>query len=240
MLNQQAPLPVEREHSGFLHVHSIFNTIQGEGPFSGEAATFIRLYGCNLQCPWCDTDYTSKAELCSPLALADEVLNNYQMPRKVPNPLVVITGGEPFRQNITPIVKLLAGMDFRVQIESNGTLYPGDDFPWSNRLVTVVVSPKTGKIHPTTARKAHVYKYVLSWDAVASDGLPETALSHTLGRHDRVARPPADWEGPIFLNPMDAQDEITNMENMKAVVRSVMTFQRFRMGIQLHKHARLP
>ena len=39
-------------------VHSIFPTIQGEGPFVGQPAIFIRLAGCNLQCPACDTDYT--------------------------------------------------------------------------------------------------------------------------------------------------------------------------------------
>ena len=45
-----------------LEVVDLWQTIQGEGPFAGMRAIFIRLAGCNLQCPFCDTDYTSKRE----------------------------------------------------------------------------------------------------------------------------------------------------------------------------------
>ena len=51
--NTQEPEKIDRDRH--LDVHSIFHTIQGEGPYCGHPAVFIRLAGCNLQCPGCDT-----------------------------------------------------------------------------------------------------------------------------------------------------------------------------------------
>lgn len=237
MLNDQTPLSVDRDPDGFLNVHSVFQTIQGEGPFTGYPATFIRLFGCNLQCPFCDTDYTSEKHRLSPSKLVDSLPPRQDLHMR---PLVVITGGEPFRQNITPLVLKLLTRGWIVQIESNGVLYPGDDFPWDHPHLTVVISPKTGKIHPETAARADVYKYVLSHDAVAPDGLPETALAHPLGKASTVARPPEGWRGPIYLNPMDAQDEQVNRLNLEAVAHSVLDHERYIMGVQVHKFLGLP
>ena len=68
--------PVEKtwhDPLGVLKVHSIFNTIQGEGPLAGKPAVFVRLAGCNLQCVQCDTDYTSKEEKLSPPAIVERI-----------------------------------------------------------------------------------------------------------------------------------------------------------------------
>ena len=86
-----------------LWVHSIFPTIQGEGIFAGVPAVFLRLGGCNLQCPFCDTDYTEGSEWMQ----GDQIvyLVRFFMPRKAN--LVVITGGEPMRQKLGPLIKTL-------------------------------------------------------------------------------------------------------------------------------------
>lgn len=47
--------PRRRESGGLLQVQDVFYTIQGEGPFAGRTAVFIRLTGCNLRCWFCDT-----------------------------------------------------------------------------------------------------------------------------------------------------------------------------------------
>jgi len=242
MLNEQVPLSSDYHDEGFIKVHSMFNTIQGEGPYAGYPALFVRLYGCNLQCPMCDTEYTKEYEQYNPMHLAQEVKSRLQLMHKlsVPkmNPLVVITGGEPLRQNIRPFVDYLLGMDFLVQIETNGVFYL--DLPWGHDSLTVVCSPKTGKIHPKTATRVHAYKYVLSSDGVAEDGLPIAALGHPLGKYAHVARPPDNWSGPVYLNPLDAVNDKANNKNLQAVAQSVTTHGRYIMGVQMHKLIGLP
>jgi len=57
-INQQKPEPRAKGDGSILDFHSMFFTIQGEGPFAGHRSIFVRLAGCNLQCPGCDTEYT--------------------------------------------------------------------------------------------------------------------------------------------------------------------------------------
>ena len=240
-LNQQAPWQLSRHPDGLLNVHSIFRTIQGEGPFGGQAALFIRLAGCNLQCPGCDTEYTSKSEPTDPEYLVKTLRTWYDWEEG----LIVITGGEPFRQNIAPLCHALLQEGYTVQIETNGVLYPGDGdvFPWER--VTVVCSPKTGKIHPKTAQLVTAYKYVLQYGGAMPDGLPEMALGHALGGHRHVARPPARWRGPVYVQPMDEKDDTKNLINLKYVAEQVMKHRTYNgnpliMGIQMHKEIGLP
>jgi 7-carboxy-7-deazaguanine synthase len=235
-INEQQPVRRDHDSEGFLQVHSTFHTIQGEGPYAGRAAFFIRLFGCNLQCPGCDTDYTSRLRMYSPEHLLEHVRD---AGRDTPGDLIVITGGEPLRQNIGPFVRLLLDAGLLVQIESNGTVYL-PDFPYDR--VTLIVSPKTARINPRLAQLATAFKYVLEAGAVSDDGLPTTALANTagLGKLTRVARPPADWHGPIYLQPMDAKDEDVNKRNAQACAESVLTHRKYILGFQIHKYLELP
>lgn len=120
--------------TGTYEVNTLFNTIQGEGPFAGTPATFIRLAGCNLQCTWCDTEYTHRMKYS-----VGTVVNLVGDDLK----LVVISGGEPFRQKLAPLVNALLEKGKTVQIETNGTIF---DEEVVNLDVTIVVSPKTKNI----------------------------------------------------------------------------------------------
>lgn len=231
ILNTQPPQRIEYDPNGVLAVHHHFFTIQGEGPFAGTPAVFIRLHGCNLQCPGCDTDYTSRKQLMQP----EEILETICAEGHGPGRLIVITGGEPFRQNIAPLARLLLDYGFRVQVETNGSFYL-PEFPFKE--ATVVCSPKTGKIHPELAKRVHAYKYVLTEGEVDTDGLPLAALFHTPGAAGRVARPPEGWEGPIYVQPMDEQDPEKNARNIRACVESVMKHG-YTLCLQTHKIAGL-
>lgn len=223
-------------NDGLLEVHSVFNTIQGEGPFTGEQAVFIRLAGCNLQCPLCDTDYTSKSEDWHPSALLAEV-KSFNTPAK----LVIITGGEPFRQDIEELVLLLVGDGYRVQIETNGTLAPpSETFASLVQLDTtrdfgcfIVCSPKTGKVNAELQPLISAYKYVaVDAELSLADGLPFSALDHTAS--PCLARPHCGFHGRVYLQPCDEKDEIKNKKNLDACVKSVMEFGHT-LQLQVHK-----
>lgn len=224
--NTQLPIAARYNQTGVLEIHSIFPTIQGEGPFCGERALFFRLNGCNLRCPGCDTDYTSELLTVN----ASFMSTKAQELGWNPGDLVVITGGEPLRQNIVPAVKELLDFGYRVQIESNGVLCP-DDLPWDHKRFSVVCSPKTSRIHDTIWQNAIAFKYIIRAGEVDdSDGLPTRALLHKAA--PRVARPPAG--SLIYVQPMDEDDPAANALNLDAAIRSVMGHGH-RLQIQVHK-----
>lgn len=231
-LNVQPVAPVKRSASGDLEVKEVFLTIQGEGPYSGSAAVFLRLAGCNLKCPQCDTDYSYPAHIQSPSTILDRAQELWRGPDN--KKLLVITGGEPFRQNIAPLTRLMASNRWQVQIETNGTLYD-DDFPYVSDMVTIVCSPKTPRLNLDLVPHVSAYKYVLTADAVSElDGLPLSVL----GMKMLVARPDRP-SAPVFLQPADVGDPDQNAKNVQACIDSALkhghTF-----GLQLHKLIGLP
>lgn len=213
-----------------LEIQAIFHTIQGEGPFCGFPSVFVRLTGCNLQCPQCDTDYTSRRVKMTP----EEILKQIHHFSKRPT-LVVITGGEPFRQNLQVLINQLLKAKHFVQIESNGTLRPTWDGVWSTQFqykqgVYLVVSPKTPKINNMCASVASAFKYVLSSDSVEDDGLPGRVLG--LENNKPVFR--SEKSRPIYLQPADAQDEVVNSRNLAMVMASCRQHG-YILQLQVHK-----
>lgn len=225
-------------NDGSLEVHLAneysngpFYTIQGEGPNTGIPSIFVRLKGCNLQCPGCDTDYTSRWQRMTPLALRDEILAMKEDEHpNAPLPLIVITGGEPFRQNITPFCHIMLNLGFKVQVETNGTLPPDDHL---DPRVQLVVSPKTGKINPGIEKRMTVLKYVVRAGCIdRSDGLPIRALDHTCS--PTVAKPPEGYKGRIYLQPMDEGSPHATRKNTEAAAHACMAFGHT-LQIQTHK-----
>lgn len=223
--NTQPPEKAAFTNGEMLQVFDIWDTIQGEGPFAGCQATFIRLAGCNLQCPLCDTDYTSARNLKS---WRDIV---FDLHKRAPE-LVVLTGGEPFRQTLGPLCEGLLEIEKKVQIETNGTLYNDVD-----RRVCVVCSPKTGKLNSNVMERIDAWKYVLRHAAVnPDDGLPTSAL----GMLSSPQRPPESTpKDLIYLQPCDDQDETLNKLNLTATLDSCRRYG-YRFCLQIHKIVGLP
>lgn len=238
MINLQ---PIEKlsKNNSDLEVHSIFETIQGEGPFCGVPCVFVRLSGCNLQCPACDTEYTSSRVLMSP----NTVVGHVESLR--PNGLVVITGGEPFRQPValTRLLEELVGAGYYVQIETNGTLpapsldeveYNTD--PVQKHGVYVVCSPKTHQVQESVQQVAFAYKYVMSASSVdPADGLPVQVLDHPVV--GRVWRPYwHDFQNDtlIYLQPAEAGTPFISEMNLTACVESCMKHG-YTLQLQIHK-----
>ena len=208
-----------------LWVQSVFYTLQGEGPFLGQPAVFVRLAGCNLACTWCDTEFESSDWRPS----LDELLDRIEAVRGRRCDLVVITGGEPLRQNIGPLVSRLLEAGSRVQLETNGTCWvPLPDDP----RLSIVVSPKTAGLHPELMRRATAYKYVLAaGESDPADGLP-TASTQARGEAVRIARPPA--EATVFVMPRDDQEAAANARHRAACVDIAMAFG-YNLTLQTHK-----
>jgi len=238
MKNQQAPLPRDLSDGGVILLHSMFSTIQGEGPYAGQRAIFIRLAGCNLQCPLCDTEYTDGARQVPAKDIAAEALTTGAK-------LAVITGGEPFRQNIFHLCEQLALFGLQVQIETNGKLEP----QYKSMLVKlvesgdvqIVVAPKTHRLDATIAAWACAFKYVVQAGDIAEDMLPISALDHPLPKGKVIARPPESFSGPVYVQPADEQDPEANDRNARAAVEAILLSDdpRRRLCLQMHKYVGL-
>lgn len=220
---------------GHLDIVQVWRTIQGEGPFSGMPAVFVRLAGCNLDCPACDTDYTSGRRMFSPRSVLEMTDLLSKKTEYMSTDLVVFTGGEPFRQNITPTVNGLLCAGYDVQIETNGTLWLDSFGRVHDRFynLTVVCSPKTPEINATAYRNADIWKYIVSHGQVDDkDGLPIATLGNTVG----VARPHKDVNPrDIYIQPLDEGDEEKNRLNLEVAVSSCLKFG-YRLSLQIHKY----
>ena len=214
---------IDRGSGESLAVQEIFYTIQGEGPQAGRVATFIRLAGCNLACAFCDTDFESNIDQRMGV---DEIITQVQK-KDSRHDLVVLTGGEPLRQNVVPLIKALRDIGVKlVQIETAGTVWVEglDEFcshdpAHEGFLVQIVCSPKTPKIHREVLRWATDYKYIIEAGKVSQfDGLPigGTQTGNLLNITQRIFRPWDDWDmayavahgyGPrIWVSPCDFGD----------------------------------
>jgi len=209
-------------------MQEVFYTLQGEGPFSGEPSVFVRLAGCNLRCTWCDTEFESSTWHPS----LDALIARIEEVRPAHCRLVVLTGGEPLRQNILPLIHRLLESGLQVQIETNGTLWL--DLPLDPRL-TVVCSPKTPALHPRLVPRIDAYKYVLQAGAIdAEDGLP-TASTQVPRQPARLFRPPAGK--PVYVMPCDEPGRTD--DNRRAAADSALAHGH-RLTLQLHKLAGIP
>jgi 7-carboxy-7-deazaguanine synthase len=97
-----------------LQVSEIFYSIQGEGASNGRATAFIRLGGCTLGCQWCDTKYTWRG---GPEWEEERIVATVSA---YPTRRVVLTGGEPFEQDIAALLQALRQAGFTIEIETAG------------------------------------------------------------------------------------------------------------------------
>lgn len=207
--------PPEKGDGSRLQVQKIFHTLQGEGPYSGEQAVFVRLGGCNLACDFCDTEFEDFREL----ALA-EIIETVEQKRKEGTHLVVLTGGEPLRQPVERLCEELLAKGLKVQIETNGTLYR--DLPEG---VEIVCSPKVtnGGYHPVrddVLRRIDALKFLISTRREAYRAIPE------LGQKELGI--------PVYLQPMDEFEESVNQKNQERATELAMAHG-YHLSLQIHK-----
>lgn len=224
-------------------VFEIFHTIQGEGPYAGVPALFVRLSDCNLRCYFCDTDFTGGTEYKAPDLigkLRGMLMNQHPFTR-----LIVLTGGEPLLQ---PVHKLIERMpEYQFQIETAGTVWPegltGLMLSNVNRP-HIVCSPKTAKVHELVRVNCRDWKYIIRYGETAEDdGLPNVGTQTRARQEVRIFRPGPNG-GQIWVQPMDEGDSPNGQrqcteQNRKAAVLIAMKYG-YRLSLQTHKIVGLP
>ncbi len=201
-------------------VKEIFLTLQGEGMQAGKKAVFLRFTGCNLWsgreedrakaiCQFCDTDFVgingqNGGKFLNANDLARRVSGIWGMGAS--DRLVVITGGEPMLQLDAALIDALHAENFRIAVESNGTIEAPEGIDW------LCVSPKAGS--DVVQRQGHELKLV--WPQAGSDWQDMET-----------------WDFQNFLiQPMDSAHI---KDNMKASVDFVLSHPKWRLSVQSHK-----
>ncbi len=206
-------------------VKEAFLTLQGEGVQAGSRAVFLRFAGCNLWsgreqdraaaiCQFCDTDFVGTdgdggGKFGDAGALAAHVAALWGEQRE--NRLVVITGGEPMLQLDPALVDALHADDFRIAVESNGTIEAVPGIDW------LCISPKAGS--NVVQRRGDELKLVWPQAGIDPAALEAWDFDHHL------------------IQPMDCADRDAALDSAIALV---MERPRWRLTLQAHKIVGLP
>ena len=215
-------------------VNELFQTIQGEGFYTGLPAIFVRLQGCDVGCAWCDTKntwdidpdkQTSLAELsdhsdqssCWAEVSAQGIIDEIKRLGYSAN-LVVITGGEPCMADLRELTQLLQANDFVTQIETSGT-YPilTDQQTW------VTLSPKVAmrggkEVLQSALERANEIKHPVAREKDIEQ------LDKLLAQLDSIE------DKVICLQPISQKASATDLCSRVCIERN------WRLSVQVHKY----
>lgn len=226
-----------------LKIHSIFESISGEaGGFpQGTWVTFIRLYGCNLQCIWCDTKQANDKELTEGEDAPYTVMSHQEITTECRTKNILITGGEPLYQKaaLIRLIERLQSLGHNVQVETNGSIpLPRHSFVNPVRWVMDYKCPSSGMndrmpnsaewlatINDAVRAGGEVFiKYVVA------DG---DDLDATIERISELKK--LGYIGINIISPVDANGEM--IEGMVEVIRVLHEdfLDDIIFSVQLHK-----
>jgi organic radical activating enzyme len=188
-------------------VNEIFYSLQGEGYYTGRAAVFVRFSGCNLRCPFCDTDFTAYREMT-----AGQVLDAVSPWRDCG--FVVLTGGEPSLQVDEQLVDALHGAGFYIAVETNGT------HPLPTGIDWVTLSPKGSYVAHAPALAVRRVDEV----KVVFDGVHDPSVYAGLYPGSRLS-----------LQPCDTGDAADKRELTGRCVDYIKHHPQWRLSLQTHK-----
>ncbi len=205
-------------------VNDIFSSLQGEGHHTGRAATFVRFAGCNLRCPFCDTDFTHYREMS-----AEEIVESV---KQYTTRFVVLTGGEPSLQIDDTLITALHEAGFYIAVETNGTRLLPESIDW------VTVSPKqpltTTSLPQIESGRVNEIKVV--FDGTASDIL--LSIEHLEKEAEYTRDSFHNLPSPLlFLQPCDVGDAQHNAEITRQCIEYIMQHPCWQLSLQTHKLA---
>ena len=198
-------------------VNEIFYTLQGEGAHSGIPAVFVRFSGCNLRCPWCDTDFTDCTEMTAEQIVA-EVVALYDIPNER-HKMCVLTGGEPSLQVDKTLIDALHEAGFYIGMETNGTRPLSEGIDW------ITCSPKEGT--KLALRKVNEVKVVFTGTYDPEVWREQIEAEHWLLQ-------PLRFTGDWLIENIDSGEDVRN-DNLDDTVRYILSHPFWRLSVQLHK-----
>jgi 7-carboxy-7-deazaguanine synthase len=215
------------------NVNEIFQTIQGEGSYTGIAAIFVRLQGCPVGCSWCDTKHTWSVDPEQSQSIgqviaktsetaywagqtAEQMLLLFQQ-QAYQAKHVVITGGEPCMYDLEPLCLLLHANGYSTQIETSGTFeIKAPEQTW------VTVSPKINmpggyQVLQSALNRANEIKHPVAMEKHIDELI---ALLADTDITDKL----------IYLQPISQQRRATELAINMCIKHN------WRLSVQVHKY----
>lgn len=190
-----------------------FYTLQGEGKFTGRAAYFVRLGGCDVGCVWCDVKESWDAA-AHPQMTTLEILSEIE---RSAADFVVITGGEPAMYDLVPLVDILHNAGKYIAIETSGAHSLTGNVDW------YTFSPKKFKAPVDEAyEKASELKVV-----IYNKSDFEWAKSHAERVHPECL---------LYIQPEWSKQE----RLLPQIIDFVKDNPQWRLSLQTHKYLNIP
>lgn len=198
-------------------VNNIFYSLQGEGRNTGRAAVFVRFAGCNLRCPFCDTEFDTYTEMTAEEIIA-KAASLHPSSSTLPS-FIVLTGGEPTLQVDEAFVDLLHNAGYEVAMESNGTRPAPQNLDW------LTVSPKLTGGERTEMRDEEGWRQPDELKVIFDEHTdPETYL-------------PAPSHAALYLQPCDTGSAERNAMIIQRCIDYIKQHPQWRLSLQTHKLA---
>ena len=189
-------------------INEIFYSLQGEGYYSGTPTVFVLLSGCNLRCPFCDTQHDSG----SVMSEEDIVETVKQYPARH----LVITGGEPSLQLTESLVGALHADGRYVAVETNGTRMLPPNVDW------ITLSPKSAYVEGAEVVLTRADEIKVVYDGIHDPYSQLSTFNPQPSTH-------------LFLQPCDTGDAAKNRQITAAAVEYVKRHPEWRLSLQIHK-----
>jgi len=214
-------------------INELFETLQGEGSFTGQPSIFIRLQGCPVGCSWCDTKHTWEVKDSLQIPMKDLLSEQQETENWAAQSAqdiielfkkqgfkakhVVITGGEPCMYDLTPLCQLLESNGYSTQIETSGTF----DIQTTEKC-WVTVSPKVNmkggyEVLQSALMRANEIKHPVATQAHVDD------LKQLLEAH-RIT------DKQIYLQPISQKVRATELAIKTCIEND------WRLSVQVHKY----
>ena len=173
---------------------------------------FVRLQGCSVGCYFCDTKYTWKPE--DQTVKEEDIIVRAKQSGAL---WVCITGGEPYEQDLTELVKEARKHGLKTHVETSGTVYQPSLIDW------VCLSPKD-----LFSKKKTVQEMKIRADEIKCVVTKEADIDYYEKEYEDLAE---ELHVPFILQPVDNNKEIAEMILHRVAVRDTAA----RIMIQQHK-----